>query len=101
MPIKIACLFTLCSSRGFNPQRWLDAFNDVHASIYTFSPCMTLADINADGNYKLVISDLGTGTTNVKLKVQSQTYSSTCFLHLSNWFFGVLQCKDETECKKE
>lgn len=58
---------------GFNPQRWLDAFNDLHASIYTFSRCMTLADINADGNYKLIISDLGTGTTNIKLKVYKGT----------------------------
>jgi hypothetical protein len=65
----IARLFTFRSSRGFNPQRWLDAFNDPQASIYTFSQCMTLADINADGNYKLIISDLGTGTTNIKLKV--------------------------------
>jgi hypothetical protein len=63
---------------------------------------MTLADINADGNYKLIISDLGTGTTNIKLKVQSQTYnSSTCILRLSNWFFGVLQDKEDTDCKIE
>jgi hypothetical protein len=58
------------SSRGLNPQRWLDAFNDSNASIYTFSRCMTFADINADGDYKLIITDLGTGTTNIKLKVQ-------------------------------
>ncbi|XP_069683842.1 BBSome complex member BBS1 [Periplaneta americana] len=60
-------------SRGLNPQRWLDAFSDPHASIYTFSRCMTLADINADGDYKLIISDLGTGTANIKLKVYRGT----------------------------
>jgi Bardet-Biedl syndrome 1 protein len=60
-------------SRGLNPQRWLDAFNDLHASIYTFSHCMTLADINADGDYKLIVSDLGTGTSNIKLKVYKGT----------------------------
>lgn len=30
---------------------------------------MTLADINADGDAKLVIADLGTDTGNIKLKV--------------------------------
>ena len=73
------------SSRGLNPQRWLDAFNDPHASIYTFSQCMTLADINADGDYKLIVSDLGTGTSNIKLKVLSQTY----LLHLYNLFYKL------------
>lgn len=73
------------SSRGLNPQRWLDAFNDLHASIYTFSQCMTLANINADGDYKLIVSDLGTGTSNIKLKVPSQTY----LLHLYNWFYKL------------
>lgn len=48
---------------------------------------MTLADINSDGNYKLIISDLGTGTTNIKLKVQ---------MRLSICFFRLLQHKDET-----
>ncbi|KDR20997.1 Bardet-Biedl syndrome 1 protein homolog [Zootermopsis nevadensis] len=60
-------------SRGLSPQQWLDAFNDLHASIYTFSRCMTLADINADGDYRLITSDLGTGTTNIKLKVYKGT----------------------------
>ena len=30
---------------------------------------MTLADIYADGDYKLVIADLGNGLSNMKLKV--------------------------------
>ncbi|PSN55735.1 Bardet-Biedl syndrome 1 protein [Blattella germanica] len=34
---------------------------------------MTLADINSDGDYKLIIADLGTGTTNIKLKVYKGT----------------------------
>jgi hypothetical protein len=63
---------------------------------------MTFADINADGNYKLIISDLGTGTTNIKLKVQSQTYnSSTYLLRLSSCFFRLLQHKEETSYKIE
>jgi len=78
-------LFMPLSSRGLNPQRWLDAFNDLHASIYTFSHCMTLADINADGDYKLIVSDLGTGTSNIKLKVLSQTY----LLLLYNLFYKL------------
>ncbi|KAJ9590443.1 hypothetical protein L9F63_016530 [Diploptera punctata] len=34
---------------------------------------MTLADINSDGDYKLIIADLGTGSTNIKLKVYKGT----------------------------
>jgi hypothetical protein len=92
----------LHNSRGFNPQRWLDAFNDLHASIYTFSRCMTLADVNADGDYKLIISDLGTGTTNIKLKVHSETYNTSAYLsHLSSWLFRLIQHQEETACKTE
>jgi hypothetical protein len=76
-------VFMSHSSRGLNPQRWLDAFNDLHSSIYTFSQCMTLADINADGDSKLIVADLGTGISNIKLKVRSRT----CLLHLYNWFY--------------
>jgi len=50
-------------------QPWLDAHKDTRAAIYTFSMCITLADLNADGDFKLIVADLGTGSTNVKLKV--------------------------------
>lgn len=49
--------------------KWINVFYDPIASINTFSQCMTLADINADGDAKLVIADLGTDTGNIKLKV--------------------------------
>jgi hypothetical protein len=48
---------------------------------------MTLADINAEGDYKLIISDLGTGTTNIKLKVHSQTYNNWLYLFTSLLLF--------------
>jgi hypothetical protein len=57
---------------------------------------MTLTDINADGDYKLVVSDLGTGTSNIKLKVWSQVY----LLHFWNWFYK-LKHKEETACKEQ
>ena len=50
-------------------QLWLNAHTDTRAAVYTFSSCITLADLNADGDFKLVVADLGTGSANVKLKV--------------------------------
>lgn len=49
--------------------KWLDAYNDRVASLYTFTQCMTLSDIKADGDWKLIIADLGTGSYDMKLKV--------------------------------
>ena len=48
---------------------WIVALSDPLSSFYTFSSCMTLSDLNSDGNHKLVLADLGTGTYNMKLKV--------------------------------
>ena len=49
--------------------KWLDAYHDPVASLYTFTQCITLSDIQADGDWKLIIADLGTGSFNMKLKV--------------------------------
>ncbi|XP_034243484.1 Bardet-Biedl syndrome 1 protein homolog [Thrips palmi] len=63
-------------------QLWLNAHTDTRAAVYTFSSCITLADLNADGDFKLVVADLGTGSTNVKLKVYKGTslHSETALL---------------------
>ncbi|KAM4623579.1 BBSome complex member BBS1 isoform 2-T2 [Polymixia lowei] len=53
--------------------KWLDAHYDPVASLYTFSSCIDLADLNGDGENKLVIGDLGTGSSNMKLKVYRGT----------------------------
>ncbi|XP_013391721.1 Bardet-Biedl syndrome 1 protein homolog [Lingula anatina] len=53
--------------------KWLSAFYDPVASLYTFSQCITLSDINADGDNKLIIADLGTGSYQMKLKVYKGT----------------------------
>ncbi|XP_071794355.1 BBSome complex member BBS1-like [Asterias amurensis] len=53
--------------------KWLDAHYDPVANLYTFSSCMTFSDINGDGENKLVIADLGTGSYNMKLKVYKGT----------------------------
>lgn len=39
------------------------------ASLYTLTQCIALSDIQADGDWKLVIADLGTGSYDMKLKV--------------------------------
>lgn len=49
--------------------QWLDAHYNPVASLYTFSSCIALADLHADGENKLIIADLGTGVYNMKLKV--------------------------------
>ncbi len=49
--------------------KWLGAHYDPVASLYTFTQCVTLADISADGDNKLIIADLGTGSYDMKLKV--------------------------------
>ncbi|XP_060079163.1 Bardet-Biedl syndrome 1 protein homolog [Ylistrum balloti] len=54
-------------------EKWLDAYHDPVASLYTLTQCVALSDIQADGDWKLVIADLGTGSYNMKLKVYKGT----------------------------
>ncbi|KAM8816045.1 BBSome complex member BBS1 [Rhynchonycteris naso] len=49
--------------------KWLDAHYDPVANIHTFSACMALADLHGDGEYKLVVGDLGPGGRQSRLKV--------------------------------
>lgn len=53
--------------------KWLDAHYDPVANLYTFSSCIALADLHGDGENKLVVGDLGTGSSNMKLKVYRGT----------------------------
>ncbi|EDO40876.1 predicted protein [Nematostella vectensis] len=52
---------------------WLSAHHDPVSSLYTFSSSISLADLNADGDFKLLVADLGTGTYDMKLKVYKGT----------------------------
>uniref|UniRef100_A0A2K5MJG6 Bardet-Biedl syndrome 1 n=1 Tax=Cercocebus atys TaxID=9531 RepID=A0A2K5MJG6_CERAT len=49
--------------------KWLDAHYDPMANIHTFSACLALADVHGDGEYKLVVGDLGPGGQQPRLKV--------------------------------
>ncbi|XP_066893731.1 Bardet-Biedl syndrome 1 protein isoform X6 [Kogia breviceps] len=49
--------------------KWLDAHYDPMANIHTFSACLELADLHGDGEYKLVVGDLGPGGQQPCLKV--------------------------------
>ncbi|XP_069015972.1 Bardet-Biedl syndrome 1 protein [Embiotoca jacksoni] len=53
--------------------KWLDAHYDPVAGLYTFSPCVDLADLSGDGESRLVVGDLGSGSTGMKLKVYRGT----------------------------
>lgn len=57
---------------------WLDAFSDTQATIYTFPNCVATADLVGDGDYRLIIADIGTGTIPSKLKVRSSTFNLLC-----------------------
>ncbi|XP_030424498.1 Bardet-Biedl syndrome 1 protein isoform X3 [Gopherus evgoodei] len=53
--------------------KWLDAHYDPMANLYTFSSCIALADLHGDGEYKLVVGDLGMAGHTMKLKVYRGT----------------------------
>lgn len=48
---------------------WIEAHFDPMAGLYTFSPCLSLTDLNGDGDFKLLIATLGSGLYSMKLKV--------------------------------
>lgn len=53
--------------------KWLDAHYDPVAGLYTFSSCVDLADLSGDGENRLLVGDLGSGSTGMKLKVYRGT----------------------------
>ncbi|XP_065826341.1 Bardet-Biedl syndrome 1 protein homolog isoform X2 [Oscarella lobularis] len=57
------------SPSGEESSYWLSAYRDPVASLYTFTSCLGLADLQADGDHKLLVADLGTGSYDMKLKV--------------------------------
>lgn len=57
--------------------KWLDAHYDPVAGLYTFSSCMDLADLNGDGENRLLVGDLGSGSLGMKLKVYRGTALSS------------------------
>lgn len=53
--------------------KWLDAHYDPVAGLYTFSSCVDLADLSGDGENRLLVGDLGSGSSGMKLKVYRGT----------------------------
>uniref|UniRef100_A0A8C2XJ10 Bardet-Biedl syndrome 1 n=1 Tax=Cyclopterus lumpus TaxID=8103 RepID=A0A8C2XJ10_CYCLU len=55
--------------------KWLDAHYDPVAGLHTFSSCVDLADLSGDGESRLVVGDLGSGSSGggMKLKVYRGT----------------------------
>ena len=72
----------MCLYFSVGNEKWLNAYHDPVASLYTLTQCIALSDIQADGDWKLVIADLGTGSYDMKLKVYKGNYLvsfiSTC-----------------------
>uniref|UniRef100_A0A915LDC0 Bardet-Biedl syndrome 1 N-terminal domain-containing protein n=1 Tax=Romanomermis culicivorax TaxID=13658 RepID=A0A915LDC0_ROMCU len=62
--------FLLMTQQEQPPNKWLTAHFDPKASLNAVSTCMALADLNGDGDYKLVLADCGAGSQfGMKLKV--------------------------------
>lgn len=65
-------------ARAKAADKWLLANYDVAASIYTFSPGLTLADLNQNGDYRLLIGDIGfQGAPKLKVTPNTQSTIST------------------------
>ncbi|KAM5138045.1 BBSome complex member BBS1 [Mantella aurantiaca] len=61
------------SNREGESSKWLDAHYDPVAGVNTSSSCIALADLHGDGEYKMVVGDMGSGPYNMKLKVYKGT----------------------------
>lgn len=49
--------------------KWVSALHDYSAGINSLPTCIGLSDLYGDGDYKLIIGDIGTGKYNMRLKV--------------------------------
>ena len=70
-------------------EKWLDALSDPLTSLYTFNSSIALSDLNGDGDSKLIVADLGTGTYQMKLKV---TFAISC-IHCNVRFTKLIKSK--------
>lgn len=48
---------------------WVAALHDYDAGVNTLLACTALTDLQGDGDYKLVLADLGTSRYQLRLKV--------------------------------
>lgn len=50
-------------------ESWLRAYHDPYASLYALPSCLCTGDLFSDGDHRLLVADLGTGSHGFKLKV--------------------------------
>jgi hypothetical protein len=60
--VSVNCLYFSVGN-----EKWLNAYHDPVASLYTLTQCIALSDIQADGDWKLVIADLGNSLYRIPL----------------------------------
>ncbi|VDN02939.1 unnamed protein product [Thelazia callipaeda] len=54
---------------NLNSSKWVSALHKASLGLNTFQNCVCLADLQGDGEYKLIICDFGTEKYQIKLKV--------------------------------
>ena len=70
---RLGCCKLNIGMEDVDNSNWIYALLDPLSSFYTFSSCISLSDLNGDGDFKLVIADLGTGAYNMTIKVLKGT----------------------------
>jgi len=53
----------------YGSDKWINAHYDPVSALHSFSHCMVFSDIHADGDFKFIVADFGSGTDNIKLKM--------------------------------
>ena len=48
-------------------EKWLTAFDDAFAGIDTFQSCVSLCDLQGDGDHKLIVGDLSTNLKRLRV----------------------------------
>ena len=54
--------------------KWLEAFSDPMASLFTFQACAILSDVQGDGDAKLAVAACTASDYSMKLKVYNGTF---------------------------
>ncbi|CAJ0565473.1 unnamed protein product, partial [Mesorhabditis spiculigera] len=49
--------------------KWVNALHDDAAQVHAIGPCVTMGDLNGDGDVKLIVADMGINRINMRLRI--------------------------------